>query len=125
MIPDAVIKTYSQSGTKNRALENRVSNIILSVYQNAGIEKDNDFSQSFEIHAKIVEIRRFSSKKFDSGHDVHRAMIEAKENSKFSKRGEKQKISGVMWMSFNPFLSTEAEAAYLNFENTELLKLWT
>ena len=119
MIPDAVIKTYSQSGTKNMAWENRFSNIILSVDQNAGIEKDNDFSQSLEIHAKIDEIRRFSNKKFDSGHDVHPAMIEAKKNSKFSKRGEKQNISGVMWMSFNTFLSTEAEAAYLNFENTE------
>ena len=125
VIPDAVIKTYSQSVRRNRALENRVSNKIPIVYPNAGVEKDNDSWQSLEIHAKIDEIRRFSKKKFDCGHDVHRAMIEAEENSKSSKWGENQYISGVMWMSFNLFMSTDADAACLNFENTELLKLCT
>ena len=34
-------------------------------------------------------------------------------------------ISGIMRMSYNPFLSTEAGAAYMNFEVMELLKFWT
>ena len=52
-------------------------------------------------------------------------MIEAEEYSKSSKRGEYQYVSGVMEKSYNHFLSTEARAAYLNFEVTELLKFWT
>ena len=58
------------------------------MYQNAGIEKDDDSRQSLEDHAKIDEIRRFSNKKFNSSHDVMR-------------------------MSYNPLLSTEAGAAHM------------
>ena len=75
MIPGAVIQACQQKATKNRALENRDSSIILNVYQNAGSEKHNDSRQSFENHAKIDEIRWFSSKKLDSSHGVNRAMI--------------------------------------------------
>ena len=39
VIPDAVIRACYRKPTKIRALENRVSSIILNVYQNAGIEK--------------------------------------------------------------------------------------
>ena len=125
VIPDVVIQVCYRKLSKNRALESRVSSVILNVHQNAGIEKDEDTRQSLENHAKIDEIRRLSSKKFDSSHDVHRAMIGAEEYSKPTKRGENQYVSGVMGMSYNPFLSTEAGAAFMNFEVTELLKLRT
>ena len=49
-------------------------------------------------------------------------MIEAEEYSKTSKRGKYQNLSGVMGITYNPFLSTEAGAAYMNFEVTDLLK---
>ena len=97
--------------------------IILNVYQNAGIEKDNDSRQSLEYHAKIDEMRRFTNKNsIDKGHDVHRAMTAAKEYSKPYKQGEYQDISGVMGISYKPFVSSEASAACMNFEVTELLK---
>ena len=103
VIPDAVIYACYQRATKNGALEDRVSSIVLKVYQNEGIKKDNDSRQSPENHAKINEIRRFSSKKFDSSHDEHSAMIEVEEYSKPSKRGENQYFTGVMGLSYNPF----------------------
>ena len=45
MIPDAVIQACYQRATKSRALENRVSSVILTVNQNAAIEKDDDSRQ--------------------------------------------------------------------------------
>ena len=36
-----------KKATNNRSLENRVPSIILNVYQNAGIEIDDDSSHSF------------------------------------------------------------------------------
>ena len=125
VLTDVVIQVCYRKLSKNRALESRVSSVILNVHQNAGIEKDEDNRQSLENHAKIDEIRRLSSKKFDSSHDVQRAMIGEEEYSKPTKRRENQYVSGVMGMSYNPFLSTEAGAAFMNFEVTELLKLWT
>ena len=53
VIPDAVIQACYQNATKNRALENMVSSIILNVNQSAVIEKDDDSRQSLENHAKI------------------------------------------------------------------------
>ena len=106
-------------------MEHRVSSIILNVYHNAWIEKDAGSRQSLEKHMKIDEVRRFWNKKFDISHDVHRAMIETEEYLKPSKRGKYQYVSGVMGMSYSPFLSTEGEAAYINFEVPELLKFWT
>ena len=120
--PDAVRKAHYQNATEKRALEGRVSSIILNVYQNAGIEKDNDSMQSIEIFAKTDEIRRFSNKKLNISLAVHRAIIEAEEFSKASKREDYQHVSGVMGISYNPFLSTEAGAAYISFEVLELLK---
>ena len=75
VIPDAWIQTCYQRATRNRVLEKRVSSIILNVFQNAGIEKDDDSRQSVVNHAKTDEIR-FLNKKFDSSHDVHRVMME-------------------------------------------------
>ena len=86
VIPEAVIQACYQKATKKRALENRASSIILNVYQNAWVVKDDDSRQSLENHGKIDEIRRFSNKKLDSSHDLHRAMIE-EEYSKPSRRG--------------------------------------
>ena len=69
VIPDAVIQAGHRRATNNRALENRVSSVIPNEHQNAGTEN-------------IDEFRRFSNKKFDGGHDVHCAIIEAEEDSK-------------------------------------------
>ena len=54
VIPDAVIQACYQNATKNRALENMVSSIILNVNQSAVIEKDDDSRQSLENHANIA-----------------------------------------------------------------------
>ena len=62
------------------------------------------------------------NKNFESGHDVHRIMIEAEEYSIASKLGEYQYVSGNMGISYKPFLSMEAGAGYINFEVTKLLK---
>ena len=123
-MPDAVIQAWYQKATKIRVLESRIWSIILNMYQNAGIEKDDDSQQSLENHSKFDEIQRFSKKKIDSSHDVHRALIEAEEYSHPCRWGEYQYVSGVMGISNNPFLSTEAGAAYMNFEATELLGFW-
>ena len=56
------------------------------MYQNAGIEKDDNSRQSFRNHTKIDENWRLSNKKLDSSHDVLRAMIEADQYSKLSKQ---------------------------------------
>ena len=103
VIPDAVIQACYQKATQNRALENRISTIFLNVYQNAGIERVDDSEQYLENHANIDEIRRFSNKKIDSSLAVHCVIIEAKEDSKPSKRGEYQYVSGVMGISFDSF----------------------
>ena len=62
VISDVVIQVCYQKAAKSRALENKASSIILSVYQNGGIEKDDGSRQSLEIYAKTDEIRRFSNK---------------------------------------------------------------
>ena len=120
--PDAVIQSCYEKATKNRALENRFSSVFLSVCQNHRIDKICDSRQSLD---KIDKIRMFSKKSFASSHDVHRAMVVVEECSKPTKCGEYQYVSGVIGMSYNPILCTEAGAAYLNFEVMELLKLWT
>ena len=113
MIPDAVIQACYQRDTKI---------IILDVNQNAGTEKDDDSRQSPENHTNIDEIRRFSDKKSDSCHDVHRAMTEAEE---YPKPSTGENISGVLGISCIPFLCTEAGGAHMNFEVADLPNLWT
>ena len=110
---------------KNKALESKISSIILIVYQSTGIEKEGDSRQSLENQAKIGDIRRISNQKFDSNRDVHLVLAVTEEYSKPTEREENQYASGVMGMSFDPLLSIEAGAAYMNFEVTELLKFWT
>ena len=109
VISDSVIQACYQKVAKRRALENRASSIILNVYQNARIEKDDDSGQSLENHANIDEIQMFPNKKIDSSYDVRRAMIEAEECSEPSKRGEYQFVSGVMGISNNPFKARKLE----------------
>ena len=75
VIPDAVNIACYQKATKKGAFKNRVSSIILNVYQNAGIGKDDNSRQSIKNNAKIDEHRRFSNKKPDSSHDVLRERI--------------------------------------------------
>ena len=112
-------------GNEKKTLDFRVWGLILIVYQSAGIEKDIDSRQSLENRAKIDETSGFSNKKFDSSHDKHRAMIEAEEYSKPSKRGEYHNVSGAMGMSSNLFLSKEAGAACMDLhEVKDLLKFW-
>ena len=73
----------------------------------------------------IGKLPRSGGKKIEDGHDVHRALALAVDYSKPTKRGEYQYVSGILGVSYNPFLSTEAGAAYKSFEVTELLKFWT
>ena len=90
VIQDASIQACHQTATGNKALEKKVSSVILNVYQSTGIEKDDDSRQSPENEAKIDENRRFSKKKFDDSHDVHRALALGEDFSKPTKRGEYQ-----------------------------------
>ena len=53
----SVIQGCYQKATKNRKLENRVSSIVLNVYQKAEIEEDDYSWQSFQNHAQIDDIR--------------------------------------------------------------------
>ena len=56
---------------------------------------------------------------------VHRNMALAEDYSRPTKRGKYQYVSGMMVISYNPFLDSDARTAYMNFEVTELLKFWT
>ena len=125
VIPDATIQACYQSAAAGQALEKRVSSVILKVYQSTGIEKEDGSRQSLENHAKLDEARRFSNKKFDESHDVHRSLALAEDYSRPTKRVEYEYVSGVMGISYNPFLDAEAGAAYMIFEVTALLKFWT
>ena len=75
VIPDATNYGCHQNATGGGALENKVSSVILNQYQSTGIEKDDDSRHSLEKHAKNDETRRFSNKKPNDGHDVHRALV--------------------------------------------------
>ena len=48
-------------------------------------------------------------------------LMRAEDYSKPSKTGVYQKVSGIMAISYNPFLSGEAGGAYRNFEVAEKL----
>ena len=56
---------------------------------------------------------------------MYRGLALAEDYSRPTKREEYRYLSGVMGISYNPFLMAEAGAAYMNFESTELLKFWT
>ena len=112
-----------------------MSTVILNVYQGTGIANGDGSRRSLEKHGKLDDIRRFSTKKFGEDHDMHHNMALAENYSKPTKRGEYQYVSGVMGISYNPFLNPEAgdalmnfevaEYSYMNFEVAELLKFGT
>ena len=106
-------------------MERRVSTIILNVYQSTGIEKEDGSRLSLENHRKLDEVRRFSNKKFEEEHDVHRNLASSEQYSRLSEKGEYQYVSGVMGIAYNPFLDSEAGGAHRNHEVAELLKFWT
>ena len=125
MMTDSTILACHQRAVGSKALEKRVSTVILNVYQSTGIEREEDGSrQSLESHRKLDEIRRFYNKKFEEKHDVHRNLASPGEYLKLNKKGEYQYVSGVMGMAYNPFLDLEAGGAHRNYEVAELLKFW-
>ena len=97
-------------------MERRISTVILNVYQSTGIEMEDGSRQFLESHGKLGEIRRFYSKKFEEGHDMHRKLALAGDYSKPNKRGQYQNMSGVMGIVYNPFVDSEAGNTYTNFE---------
>ena len=125
MITDTTIQICHQKPKGSKTMERRVSTVILNVYQSTGIEKEESSMQSLESHGKSDEIRKFYNKKFEEGHDVHRNVARAEKYAKPTKRREYQYVSGVMEIAYNPFLDSEAENAYMNFEVAELLNFWT
>ena len=100
-----------QSARGGKALEKRVSSVILNVYQSTGIEKEDGLRQYLEKHATLDEIRRLWNKKFEESHDVNRDLALAEDYLRPTKRGKYQYASGKMGISYNPFLDAEAGAA--------------
>ena len=125
VIIDTTVQMCHQKAMGSKTMENRVSIVILNVYQSTGIGKEESSRQSLENHGKPDGIRRFYNKKFEEGHDVHRNLARAEDYSKPTKWEEYQCVSGVMGTAYNPFLDSEAGNAYMNFEVAELLKFWT
>ena len=96
VITDTTVQMCHQKAKGSKAMERRVSNVILNEYQSTGFEKEESSSQSLESHGKLDEIRMFYSKKFEEGHDVHRNLARVEEYANSTKRGEYQNVSGVM-----------------------------
>ena len=122
---DSTIQVCHQKAIGSKTMERRISAVILNVHQSTGIEKEDGSRQSLENHGKLDKIRRFYNKKFEEGHDVHRNLVLAGEYSRPNKMGEYQYVSGVLGISYNPFLDSEAGSAQRNHEVTALLKFWT
>ena len=125
VMTNSAVQVCHQKARGSKTMERRVSTVILNVYQSTGIEKEDDSRQSLENHGKLDEIRRFHNNKFEEGHVVHRNLALAEDYSRPNKKGEYQYVSGVMGISHNPFLNSEAGSAHRNHEVTELLKFWT
>ena len=62
---DSTILACQQRAIGSKAVERRVSAVILNVYQSTGIEKEDGSRQSLEVHRNLDEIRRFYNKKFE------------------------------------------------------------
>ena len=122
VMTDSTVQICHQKAMGSKTMGRRISTVILNVYQSSAIEKENGSTQSLESHGKLDEIRRFYNKKFEEGHDVHRNLARAEDNSKPTKRGEYQYVSGIMGIAYNPFLDSEAGNAHKNYEVAELLK---
>ena len=125
VMTDSTILACQQRAIGSKAVERRVSAVILNVYQSTGIEKEDGSRQSLESHRKLDEIRRFYNKKFKERHDVHRNLVTSGEYLKPNKKEEYQYVSGVMGMAYNPFLDSEGGGAHRNYEVAELLKFLT
>ena len=78
VVPYPVIMACHQNAMKRKASETRVSSVILGFYQSVGVDGDDQSSEPLENYANLDEIIRFSNKKFDSSHDVHRPFLKAK-----------------------------------------------
>ena len=96
VMTDSTILACQQRAIGSKAVERRISAVILNVYQSTGIEKEDGSRQSLESHRKLGEIRRFYNKKFEEGHDVHRNLASSGEYLKPNKKGVYQYVSGVM-----------------------------
>ena len=125
VMTDSTILACQQRAIGSKAVERRISAVILNVYQSTGIEKEDGSRQSLESHRKLDEIRRFYIKKLEEGYDVFRNLASSGEYLKPNKKGEYQYVSGVMGMAYNPFLDSEAGGAHRNYEVAELPKFWT
>ena len=86
LMPDITVQACSQKVTGKKARERRVSTVILNMYQSTGIAKGDGSRQSLENHGKLDEIRRFSNKRLDEDHDVHRSKAVAEDCLKPTKR---------------------------------------
>ena len=62
VMTDSTILACQQRATGSKAVERRVSAVILNVYQSTGIAKEDGSRQSLESHRKLDEIRRFYNK---------------------------------------------------------------
>ena len=66
VMTDSTILACQQRAIGSKAVERRISAVILNVYQSTGIEKEDGYRQSLESHRKLEKIRRFYNKKFGS-----------------------------------------------------------
>ena len=88
VMTDSTILACQQRAIGSKAVERRISAVILNVYQSTGIEKEDGSKQSLESHRKLGEIRRFYNKKFEEGHEVHRNLASSGEYLKPNKKGD-------------------------------------
>ena len=79
VMTESTILACQQRAIGRKAMERRVSAVILNVYQSTGIEKEDSSRQSLESHRKLDEIWRFYNKKFEEKHDVHRNLTSSGE----------------------------------------------
>ena len=86
VMSNSTVQVCHERAMGSKITERKVSTVILNVYQNTGIEKEDDSSQSLENHGKLDEIRRFYYKKFEEGHEVHRNLASTEDYSKPNKR---------------------------------------
>ena len=99
-IPNSTIWTCHQTTSKKKAIKNKVSSVIVDVYQSEGTEKAEQTRKKLEKKSKIDEIRRFSSKKLDNSHDrCPSTKMKSEDLSKPSIEGENQLVSLNFWMA--------------------------
>ena len=86
VMTDITILACQQRAIGSKAVERRVSAVILNVYRSTGIEKEDGSRQSLESHRKLDEIRRFYNKNFEERRDVHRNLASSGEYLKPNKK---------------------------------------